>query len=114
MPILGLNQFLIPENSPINNRRFIDGFEFDGKYERSTVTNTFLQDGVITAIKIGDAQITNAKIDSVSADKITAGTVTVAMDLGDGNITLDGASKRILINDGTHDRVLIGYQSGGF
>ena len=34
--------------------------------------------------------------------------------VGDNNVTIDGANKRILINDGTNDRVLIGYDSGGF
>lgn len=34
--------------------------------------------------------------------------------VGDSNITIDGNSKQILINDGSDDRVLIGYDSGGF
>jgi hypothetical protein len=34
--------------------------------------------------------------------------------LGSKQIRLDGKNKRIIINDGTTDRVLIGYQQGGF
>ena len=30
------------------------------------------------------------------------------------NVKLDGANARILINDGSDDRILIGFQSGGF
>lgn len=29
-------------------------------------------------------------------------------------IELDGTNQRIVINDGTYDRVIIGYQAGGF
>ena len=31
-----------------------------------------------------------------------------------GNIKIDGKNQRIVVNDGTDDRILIGYQSGGF
>lgn len=34
--------------------------------------------------------------------------------IGDGNVVVDGANKRIPINDGTNNRVLLGFQSGGF
>jgi hypothetical protein len=34
--------------------------------------------------------------------------------IGDSNITIDGANRRILISDGTNDRVLIGFQESGF
>lgn len=34
--------------------------------------------------------------------------------VGNGNVKIDGANKRIIINDGSNDRILIGYQSGGF
>jgi len=33
---------------------------------------------------------------------------------GGGYVRLDSSNKRIVINDGENDRVLIGYQSGGF
>ena len=45
---------------------------------------------------------------------VAAGTNTKALNVGDGNVKIDGANKRIIINDGTNDRVLIGYDSGGF
>lgn len=34
--------------------------------------------------------------------------------IGDSKIVLDAANKRMLISDGSDDRILIGYQSGGF
>lgn len=39
---------------------------------------------------------------------------TGSINAGASNVKIDGANKRILINDGTNDRVLIGYDSGGF
>lgn len=44
----------------------------------------------------------------------TGQSFTGSFTLGTANITIDGANKRIVINDGTNDRILIGYQSGGF
>jgi len=32
----------------------------------------------------------------------------------DGSMVIDTTNKRIIINDGTDDRILIGYQDGGF
>ena len=43
-----------------------------------------------------------------------SGTVRIGLGTGAASILLDGANKRIIINDGTDDRVLLGYQSGGF
>jgi len=37
-----------------------------------------------------------------------------SINVGAGNVLIDGANKRILINDGTDDRILLGFQSGGF
>jgi hypothetical protein len=69
-----------------------------------------IADASITNIKIKDASITDAKIVSLSADKITAGEIIVAVDIGSpssGYIRLDGDNNRIIVNDGTTNRVLI-------
>ena len=51
----------------------------------------------------------------VTASTFSGGLFTgTAVYLGDSNIVLDGPNKRILISDGTNNRVLIGYDSGGF
>jgi len=34
--------------------------------------------------------------------------------IGETNLKIDGENRRIILNDGTNDRILIGYQSGGF
>lgn len=57
--------------------------------------------GIRTA-RIADASITNAKIASLSADKITTGTLTATVAI------------KIRNEDDDADQGLIGYQSGGF
>lgn len=34
--------------------------------------------------------------------------------IGTSNIKIDGANRRIIISDGTTDRIIIGFLSGGF
>ena len=66
---------------------------------------------------IEDEAVTDAKITSISAKKILAGELIVPVDLGNldsGYIRLDGDNNRIIINDGTNDIILLGFQAGGF
>ena len=57
-----------------------------------------------------------------STKKITIGgstgididAATKKITVGASNIVIDAANKYILINDGTNDRVLLGYDAGGF
>ena len=48
----------------------------------------------LNRLKIQDAEIGNAQIDTLAADKITTGTLNV--------------NTKITVNDGTHDRIIIG------
>ena len=61
-----------------------------------------LQGQPIGTVRIADAAITSAKIDTISADKITAGTLNV------------GVAIMIRNPADTANQVLIGYQEGGF
>lgn len=61
-----------------------------------------LQGQPISVVRIADASITSAKIESLSADKIETGTLSV------------GVAIKVRNSDDTADQVLIGYQSGGF
>jgi len=73
--------------------------EFDSGYFRGDITGasgTF--SGTVT---VGFADI-------------GAGTNANALNIGHGNVKLDGANKRIIINDGTNDRILIGYAQNKF
>ena len=53
-----------------------------------------IQDAEIGNAQIENGSITNAKIKDLAADKITTGTLDV--------------DTRIVVNDGTHDRIIIG------
>ena len=61
-----------------------------------------LQGQPIGTVRIADASITSAKIATISADKITTGTLQV------------GVAITIRNQDNTADQILIGYQEGGF
>lgn len=93
-----LNPFLQPIGSPITSTTKISGYTFDSTNERSAITNSFLQ----------DLSVTSAKIVDLEADKITAGTITVTVNVGGENIVISGEDVNIRINDGTVDRALFG------
>lgn len=107
----------------------------------TSIPFVFAQDGVPTSTAIGDLWYDtndNNKVyraASAGADAVTAGEWELLNDLraadallkagaaqnlsgdiqvGTGNVKIDGGNKRILISDGTDDRILIGFQSGGF
>jgi len=85
-------------------------FAIDGD-TGDAVFKGIVQAGAVIATDIdGERILTN----TLDADRIKASTIEVALDVGEGNVKIDGANKRIIINDGTNDRILIGFQSGGF
>jgi hypothetical protein len=53
-------------------------------------------------------------LDKSATNEQVSGTIRLGTGTGTASIILDGANRRIIVNDGTYDRVLIGYQSGGF
>jgi len=117
------------------------GTDFNSGYDPSKKINTFAQASIPTSLAVGDLWVDTDdrnklyRAASVGADAITAGewvlyndtraadavlkagtgqTITGNFNLNSANVLLDGANKRIVINDGTNDRVLIGYLSGKF
>ena len=61
-----------------------------------------LQGQPIGTVRIADLAVTDAKIASLSADKITAGTLIVAVGVGEsgsGGILVDGENVRIVMYD---------------
>lgn len=116
---MGLDQFLRSLDSPTRDNV---GWE-----NRGRVRNTILR----------NSSITDAKIDSLNANKITAGTINASeitvsnippddiasgtypntMNVGTaagGYVRMDGANTRFIVHDGSNNRILIGYHSGGF
>jgi hypothetical protein len=132
-----LNPFLQPIGAPVTKTNSVSGYKFDSQNDRGIISTPFLGYRAVGSANIGtaaigsanigtaqitsalieDAAVTNAKIVDLDASKIKAGTVTVGINLGtlgSGYLKLDGANNRITVNDGSDDRILIGYQSGGF
>lgn len=121
---LGYNSFM--ENNPYLDTTRYSPIEVKGALPIGSVSmeklfgeiiTAMLADGSITTAKLADLAVTTAKILSLSADKITTGDLTVQVDVGtagSGYVRIDGANTRILVNDGTNDRILIGYQASGF
>lgn len=87
-----LNQYLQPINSPVGQPSPFDlAMDFQIYNDRDIVGN--------------------AQISQLRANKIAAGTIAVAINLGStssGSVLLDGANNRIIINDGTTNRIVIG------
>lgn len=74
-------------------------------------------DGIVATDRSGNNTIT---IDGSTGDITLRGTLQAgsviagATEVGSPNVVIDGANARIVINDGTYDRVLIGYDQNGF
>lgn len=90
---LGLDIQLRPLNSPITSYGAgkINGMEYDYNLDRASITTT--------------------QVRSISADRVAAGTVIVGLNLGTssaGYVLLDGENNRIIVNDGTTNRIVIG------
>lgn len=104
-----LNPFLQPIDSPVTQSNQVTGYDFLSNNERGAlISQSMFGTAVIGGLNIQDATITNAKIETVEAAKITAGTITVAVALGTSNILLDGVNNRFVINDGTANRIALG------
>lgn len=88
------NVFGVSKDSLANKNSFVTSTEYEANNDRNAVTNY--------------------NVRNISADKISAGTIVVSMNIGGANITIDGSAQQILVNDGTTDRILIGYGSALF
>lgn len=88
---IGLNSFLLPQDAPISAVGAVDPYVFGSTYERNAVSPSHVR--------------------YITADQIGAGTVVVSINLGTssaGSVVLDGANNRILVHDGTVNRIVIG------
>ncbi len=61
-----------------------------------------------------ELQVQNTRV--LPRNIFSSGTLpgTTVLRIGDKNITVDAPNRRILVSDGTNNRVLIGYDEGGF
>jgi hypothetical protein len=120
---------VISESIDTQKRRILGQFEFGemgairiGKYKQGESGEILITPNGITAInQTGDTTLTidgttgNATFrGTIQANSVVGGSVRVGTGSGSAGVFIDGGNKRIIVNDGTYDRVLIGYQSGGF
>jgi hypothetical protein len=75
-----------------------------------------IKDATITTAKIADLAVDNAKIADLSVNKLLAGIISASnIFLGDeGRVHFDGQNDRILVDDGSSTRVIIGKLSPGY
>lgn len=108
-------------------RRILGEYEFAvngalqiGKYVSGTSGDVRITpDGIVGRNSAG---ATTFSIDAVTGDATFKGTIAAGSliagrtDIGvsNGNVYIDGANARIIISDGTYDRILIGKQVGAF
>lgn len=111
---IGLDSNMFNLTSPLVQRDFTTGFQFVTQNESGAITRAFMGSAIIGNAQLGTAIIGTAQVGTLSFNEISGGTINVLASLGTGNIKLDGANKRIVVNDGTVDRIYIGFQSGGF
>lgn len=114
-------------SSALNTRskRIIQEFQFTqsgalqiGDYKSGVTGDIRISpDGIVARDSTG---ATTFALDATSGDAIFAGTIQAgsliagAVNVGNNNVIIDGTNRNIIVNDGTYDRVLIGYQAGGF
>jgi len=98
-------------SAAVTSAKIHDASIIEAKIATAAVTNIKIKDAAITQAKIGDAQITTAKIAdaqitdakvvSLTASKITAGTITSnQVYVGSNALELDGSSSQIVVQDG--------------
>lgn len=85
-----------------------------GEYTQKSAANyeTSFEDESVIEGKIANGSITNAKIKSITAEKILSSTLTAVVDIGAGEggafLKMDGPNNRFLTNDGMTNRIVIG------
>ena len=93
------------------------GFKIGNYKDGETGDVRITPNGITARDKAG---VTTMSLDGTTGDAIFKGkiqsgsVVTGSVVVGNNQVIIDGANKRIVVNDGSDDRVLIGYQSGGF
>lgn len=118
---------VISDSFNTQSRRILDRYEFAkngaiqiGEYEEGVSGDIRISpDGLIARNIDGDITVT---IDGTTGDATFKGTIAAGSliagrtDIGTvgGNVFIDGENNRIIISDGTNDRILIGYLLNGF
>ncbi len=106
---LGLDSNLRPLNSPVVNygNGYITGMDYDSSLERSAVTTSQIRSLTADRISAGTV-IVGVQVPIVN---LLNGTLSSTINIGTaaaGYVLLDGPNNRIIVNDGTTNRIVIG------
>lgn len=125
IPKKRIAQELIGSALNTKSRKILAEFEFTlsgalqiGKYENGVSGDLRITPNGITARD--SAGLTTFSIDGTTGSAVFKGSVqagsviTGEVIVGDNSVIIDGEGKRIIINDGNTDRILLGYQENGF
>ena len=81
-------------------------------YQSSIAVDSGFEEGSFQGVKLADGSVTYKKIGSVLADQILTSTLTAPVNVGTAGgsayVKLDGQNNRIIVNDGTTNRIVIG------
>jgi hypothetical protein len=115
----------ISQSINTKTKRILGEYEFGevgalaiGKYVNGVSGDVRITPNGITARNLNGT--TTFSIDGTSGDAVFAGTIQAGsviadvVTVGDNSVIIDGANKRIVINDGTYDIIEIGYRAGGY
>jgi hypothetical protein len=114
----GISSQLIQSGDCSYNANLVDGYMQSGNFITGTTGWRISASGDVefeSGYFRGDISAATGSFGgTVDWDNVNAGTNENALSVGDAKVLIDGSNKRIIINDGTNDRILIGYLSGKF
>ncbi len=114
----GLPSNFIMDGDIIHRLNVIDGYLQSNNYLAGTSGWRIDSDGNIYGnngeFRGNITGATGAFSGTMGWSGIQSGTNSNVLNIGNGYVYIDGGNKRIIINDGTNDRILIGYASGKF
>ena len=124
-PIKRIAQELIGSVLNTQSRKILQELQFTehgaiqvGKYQSGVTGDIRISpNGLVARDSAGNSTVT---IDGDTGNATFKGTirsgslVTGDVIVGNNSVIIDGANRRIIVNDGTNDRVLIGFDPGGF
>lgn len=107
----GFNENLIRNQYPNSTTQY-DSVNIGEILSEGAITDAKI--ALMNGAKLVEDSVTGDKILELTVSKLIAGTLGAVANVGNGNVQIDGVNKRITINDGTNDRILIGYLAGKF
>lgn len=124
-PVKRIAQETVSQSLNTRSRRILAEFQFTemgaiqiGKYQNGISGDLRISpNGLVARNQAGEITVA---IDGTTGDATFKGTlqtgtlVSGEVIVGNNNVIIDGDSRRIIINDGVNDRILIGYLPGMF